>query len=262
MVHERTVDLTGAGTPAARRRHRPKRSDTVLDADGTGALEGAHATAANVLDLQRRAGNQAVTAMLAAHPVIQRDAAAIRVTGMNTDISPSEPQAHKTPSDIDLGFNALDIAHRLIESIDQSQLKLLKKGDPGYVEGISPLAREINFTLVHEQLSGLTASQVKEVDARYRDYEGRPLYVDLLGRGKSGAPPNLSVEQIMRLKALLGGTRAEAGQDPEVAAQNQREADAYELRGILKGNPKGADVARVMTLLRRTPEEAEKLERL
>jgi hypothetical protein len=66
----------------------------------------------------------------------------------------------------------------------------------------------------------------------------------------------------MRLKALLGGTRAEAGQDPEVAAQNQREADAHELRGILKGNPKGADVARVMTLLRRPPEEAEKLERL
>ena len=204
-----------------------------------------------------------MTARLAAHPVIQRDAPAIRVTGMNTDISPSEPQAAQTPSDIDLGFNALDIAHRLIEAIDQSQMKLPKKGDPGYVEGISPLAREINFTVVHEQLSGLTASQVKEVDARYRAYEDdRSLYVDLLGRGKSGVPPNLSVEQIMRLKALLGGTRAEVGQDPEVAAQHQREADAYELRGILKGNPKRADVARVMTLLRRTPEEAEKLERL
>jgi hypothetical protein len=132
MAHERTVDLTGAGTPAAaRRRHRPKRSDTVLDTGSTSAFEGAHATPADVLNLQRRAGNQAVTALLVAPPVIQRDSATIRVTGMNTDISPSGPQAAQTPSDIDLGFNALDIAHRLIESIDQSQKKLLKKGDPG-----------------------------------------------------------------------------------------------------------------------------------
>ena len=218
--------------------------------------------AASLLELQRDAGNQAVTSMLTQQRLVQRDVATIRVTGMNTSVDQPGPVSTRKPSDIDLGFNALDIAHRLIESIDQSQKKLLKKGDPGYVEGVVPIAREINFAVVYEQLSGLTASQVKEVDARYRDYEGRPLYVDLLGRGESGVPPNLSVEQIMRLKALLAGTRAEEGQDPEVAAQNQREADAYELRGILKGNPKGADIARVMTLLRRTPEEAEKLERL
>ena len=218
-------------------------------------------TAAGLLELQRDAGNRAVTSMLTQLWSVQRDVGTISVTGMDTEIRPLPPAA-KPPSDIDLGFNALDIAHRLIESIDQSQKKLLKKGDPGYVEGVAPIAREINFSVVHEQLSGLTASQVKEVDARYREYAGRPLYVDLLGRGESGAPPNLSVEQIMRLKALLAGTRAEAGQDPELAAQNQREADAYEIRGILKGNPKTAEVARVMTLLRRTPEEAEKLERL
>jgi hypothetical protein len=225
-------------------------------------LGGVQPSAASLLELQRDAGNQAVTSMLTQQRLVQRDVATIRVTGMNTSLDQPGPVSTRQPSDINLGFNALDIAHRLIESIDQSQKKLLKKGDPGYVAGVVPIAREINFTVVHEQLSGLTASQVKEVDARYLQYVGRPLQVDLFGRGESGAPPNLSVEQIMRLRALLAGTRTEAGQDPEVAAQNQREADAYELRGILKGSPKSADIARVMTLLRRTPEEAEKLERL
>ncbi len=212
-----------------------------------GVLDGAEPTVADVLALQRHAGNRAVTSLLAA-----------RVTRPRR-----RPAVQKAPSDIDLGFNALDIAHRLVESIDQSQVKYLKEGDPGFVKGVSPFARQIDFNVVHAQLSGLTASQVKEVEARYFDHEKkRSLYVDLLGRGESGVRPNLTVEQIMRLRALLGGTRTEAGEDPGVASENQRQADVYELRGILKGNPKGADIERVMTLLRRTPEEGEKLARL
>jgi hypothetical protein len=119
--------------------------------------------------------------MLTQQRLVQRDVATIRVTGMNTSLDQPGPVSTRQPSDIDLGFNALDIAHRLIESIDQSQKKLLKKGDPGYVEGVVPIAREINFTVVHEQLSGLTASQVKEVDARYLQYVG----MSLLGRRQS-----------------------------------------------------------------------------
>jgi len=42
-------------------------------------------------------GNHVVTARLAAHSAIQRDSPAIRVVGMNTDSSPSEPQIHPEP---------------------------------------------------------------------------------------------------------------------------------------------------------------------
>ncbi|MGH8072157.1 MAG: hypothetical protein ACRERE_44380 [Candidatus Entotheonellia bacterium] len=165
------------------------------------------------------------------------------------------PPVPKPPSDINLGFNALDASHRLIEVINQSEIKLSKPGDSGYYKG-QVAARHIDFAAVHAVLSGLTANQVKQVEERYLEYEGRPLYVDLFRGGESGHLPDLTVEQQYRLKALLGGTRASSEEDAEAAAQNQREADAAELRGLLTGSLGAAEVERVMTLLRRPADEA------
>ena len=167
----------------------------------------------------------------------------------------ARPPVPKPPSDINLGFNALDASHRLIEVINQSEIKLSKPGDSGYYKG-QVAARHIDFAAVHAVLSGLTANQVKQVEERYLEYEGRSLYVDLFRGGESGHLPDLTVEQQYRLKALLGGTRASSEEDAEAAAQNQREADAAELRGLLTGRLGAAEVERVMTLLRRPADEA------
>ena len=253
MARERSAATPGrrATKSAFARRRAGSAPARTAKKGAANVLDGPEPTIEGLFHLQRSAGNRAVASLLARLRPVQRDTTTL-----------DAPAVRRGPSDVDLGFNALDTAHRLIEAIDQSQRKLLKKDDPGFVAGVVPVARQINFSVVHDQLKGLTASQVKEVEARYFDYEKRALYVDLLGRGQSNTPPNLSVEQIMRLKALLGGTRAEVGEDPELATQHQREADAYELRGILKGNPKGDEIERVMTLVRRTREEGELLVRL
>lgn len=214
--------------------------------------QGAEPTVDELLDLQRDAGNRAVSALVTtAQPAAQRQLAVAE---------PAAPEI-RTPSDIELGFNALDISHRLIEAIDQSELKQVSGSfgpgspqRPGFV-------RHVDFAAVHAHLSGLTAEQVRLVEQRYQQYEGRPLYVDLFGGGQSGFPTDLTVEQVYRLKALLQGTRATSPADAEAAARHQREADVAELRSILKGKPGPGEVERVMTLLRRPREEAELLAR-
>jgi hypothetical protein len=65
----------------AKRRHNARRSQLSVIAAGR----------------RRGGGNHAVTARLAAHSAIQRDSPAIRVVGMDTDSSPSEPQIHPEP---------------------------------------------------------------------------------------------------------------------------------------------------------------------
>jgi hypothetical protein len=163
----------------------------------------------------------------------------------------------KPPSDIDLGFNALDASHRLIESIDQSQIKI--EDDPDDDSRFfkrKRLVRHVDFPAVVAVLNNLTADQVKEVEKEYLAYERRPLHYDLFGGGESHVWTDLTVDQIYRLKALMQGTRASSEEDAEAAAQHQREGDVAELHALLYGSRTGPEVERVMTLLRRPADEA------
>jgi hypothetical protein len=167
------------------------------------------------------------------------------------------PPVPKPPSDINLGFNALDASHRLIESIDQSQFKI--EDDPTDDSRFykrQRVVRHVDFPVVAAVLSNLTANQVKQVEDEYMAYEHRPLQYDLFGGGESHIWTDLTVDQISRLKALLAGTRASSEEDAEAAAQHQREGDVAELHAILHGSLGAPEIERVMTLLRRPAAEA------
>jgi hypothetical protein len=180
-----------------------------------------------------------------------------RQAAPDTAANAAAPPVPKPPSDIDLGFNALDASHRLIESIDQSQIKL--EDDPydnGRFFKRKRFVRHIDFPLVLAVLSNLTAGQVKEVEAEYLAYEKRPLQRDLFGWGQSGFGSDLTVDQTYRLKALLAGTKASSEEDAEAAAKHQREGDVAELHALLYGSLGAGEIERVMTLLRRPADEA------
>jgi hypothetical protein len=194
-------------------------------------------------------------------PSVQRQVAVSTATHADAvdaaDTATSTPPA--APSDIDLGFNALDRSHRLIEAIDQKQVKLVDDpDDKDRILRVKVALRHVDFPPVVAALSGLTGEQVKEVDERYRDFEHRPLHYDLFGLGESGCPTDLTGDQIYQLKALLKGTVASSTseEDIEAAAQHRREGDAAELHGLLYGSLSAPEVERVMALLRRPAEEA------
>jgi hypothetical protein len=186
--------------------------------------------------------------------LIQRDSMG-GVQSIGTDTPGAD--ALKLPSDINLQFNALDASHRLIESIDQSQVKL--EDDPDDDSRLfkrKRLVRHVDFPAVLAVLSNLTADEVKEVEARYLAYEHRPLEYDLFRGGESHVWTDLTTDQIYRLKALLGGTRASSEKDAEAAAQHRREGDVAELHALLNGSLQSNEIERVMTLLRRPAEAA------
>jgi Domain of unknown function (DUF4157) len=194
-------------------------------------------------------------------PSVQRQVAVSTATHADAvdaaDTATSTPPA--APSDIDLGFNALDRSHRLIEAIDQKQVKLVDDpDDKDRILRIKVALRHVDFPPVVAALSGLTGEQVKEVDERYRDFEHRPIHYDLFGLGESGCPTDLTGDQIYQLQALLKGTVASSTseEDIEAAAQHRREGDAAELHGLLYGSLTAPEVERVMTLMRRPAEEA------
>jgi hypothetical protein len=174
-----------------------------------------------------------------------------------TSQNKAAPAVPKPPSDINLLFNALDASHRLIESIDQSQIKI--EDDPDDDSRFfkrKRLVRHVDFPAVLAVLSNRTADEVKAVEAEYLAYEHRPLQYDLFGRGESHVWSDLTADQIHRLKALLGGTQASSEEDAEAAAQHRREGDVAELHALLNGSLRVREIERVMTLLRRPAEEA------
>jgi hypothetical protein len=153
-----------------------------------------------------------------------------------------EPQPGR-PADLDVGFNPQDIAHRLVEAINQNEIK----------SPVNP-QRHVNLPAVVAALSGRTVTQIQEIDRAYTRFEGRPLRVDLLGGGQSGFPTDLRPDEVTRVRALLEGTRAAAGEGElafDLAELNRLDADAAELHSLLHGDLPDASVERVMTLLRR-----------
>ena len=209
------------------------------------ATDGATAAVQELLDLQREAGNQAVTYLLQT-PALQRQ------------------DQRDRPADVAVGFNPIDRAHNLVRAIDQSDARptAAVSGGFGFGAGLGYgvmdkriWKRHVDFTAVVQALDGLTAAQVALVDAEYRRYEKRSLEHDLLGSGQSGFQADLSHAQRIRIAAMLGGTQAGLAEDPAAARARRLEADAAELNQLLYGKRSADVVERIATILRRSGEE-------
>jgi hypothetical protein len=164
------------------------------------------------------------------------------------------------PADVHVGFNPMDRMHRLVEAIDQTKFKF-----KGYDQDCQPICvRHVDFIPVFNALNGLSAEEVEAVEKAYLGYETRvanrsselsTLRYDLFRGGDSGVPTDLTVDQVERLEALLGGTRATSAEDAAVAAENVRRVEAAELWSIFWGKHADADIERVMEILRRSAED-------
>jgi hypothetical protein len=179
---------------------------------------------AHFLTMQSQAGNQATLSLAGQRQPVQGN--------------PTPPG--QLPADVNVGFNPEDIAHRLVEAIDQQQLKQLW-----------PPQRHVDFPAVVAALSGRTTGEIQEIDRAYAAFEHRPLRVDLLGGGESEAPTDLTPDELIRVRVLLDGTRAAPGESALAAELNRLDADAAELHTLLHGDLSNADTEHVMTLLRR-----------
>ena len=153
------------------------------------------------------------------------------------------------PADVGIGFNPMDRMHRLVEAINQTELYEKGRDERGII-----FLRRVNFTAVFNALNGLSAGEVKLVEEAYRGYEERELRFDLFRGGDSGFPTDLTVDQVERLEALLGGTRATSAEDAEAAAENWRRVEAAELWSIFWGKRTDPGTERVMEILRRSAE--------
>lgn len=160
-----------------------------------------------------------------------------------------------TPADIaaQSAFNPMDINHKLLRAIDQSDVKMAGRNEwGGYI-----WKRHVDFAEAVAALSNLTAEQVKKVDEAYSAHENRSLATDLFAGGESGYPTDLTEDQNAQLRALLGGTQAGAGGTAEQqnaeqqnAKANATMAKAAELHRLLHGDLEQEDIERVMGLLR------------
>jgi hypothetical protein len=152
------------------------------------------------------------------------------------------------PADVNIGFNPLDILHRLLVAIDQTEVQ------------IASLKRHVDFNAVVTALTDLTAEQAQQIEAMYAEHEKpRTLRYDLFAGGDSGFPTDLTPDQIKRIDALLKGTRASSRTDAELAAAWRLDARAAELHGLLHGGRGESEVERVMVLLRSSVAENNQL---
>jgi hypothetical protein len=167
------------------------------------------------------------------------------VSGPPATAQPQAPQQQQPtgPADVNIGFNAMDIVHKLVIAIDASQVDMFKQ------------KRHIDFGAVVAVLSNLTAGEATLVKEAYvKHEEGRSLEQDLLFKGESGFDPDLTLDQWMRLYRMIGGTRSIEGapkDEADDAATRKRETEAIELHELLHGDLEKAQVERVMALLRR-----------
>ena len=210
---------------------RPSPQQNPSESPRATAAERVWLSAMNLSSLQRSAGNRAVaSALTRTRPRLQR-----------ADDS-------RTPADLDPGFNPQDVAHRLVEAIDQSDLK----------PPIPPFFRHVDLSAVVAALDRRTVSQIRAIDAAYASFENhRSLRMDLLGNGESGFPTDLTQDGRTRVRVLLDATAAapeEGRLAAELAQLNRLDADAAELHAVLKGDLGGAQIERVMALLRRDAE--------
>jgi hypothetical protein len=77
------------------------------------------------------------------------------------------------PADVNVGFNPMDIRNRLLEAIDQSEVRLT--GVQADMTGLDLWRRHIDYPKVVAVLSNLTAGQVREVEKAYKDHEAHSM---------------------------------------------------------------------------------------
>ncbi|HEY7201409.1 MAG TPA: hypothetical protein VIC57_14400, partial [Candidatus Dormibacteraeota bacterium] len=225
---------------------------------GTGAPVRPAAAPGPALGTLSLAGNRATSALLTARggqgtPLLAGDVLALQSRGGNRAVqalvepAPAAAGPNAGPADVNVGFNPMDRMHRLLIAIDQKQVDLHK------------MTRHVDFDATVAALTDMTADQARQVMDAYLAHEGRTLYNDLFGVGESGFHSDLELDQLVRLDALLSGTKAGGRSDAEIrlAAENRMAADAAELHGLLRGDFDEGPVERVMALLRRpAPENA------
>ena len=174
-----------------------------------------------VLALQRSAGNQAVTRMLA---------------GTKRVLARTETT-----------FNPWSAVHDLRRAVDQSQAS----DGWGFDDSgtLRASTRKVDAARVIRVLEALTPPQIALVRSLYQAQERTTLENDLFGSGQSEHASNLKPDQRARIEALLKG-----GSDTRL------EATAIELHQLLSGELEEAERERVMALLRRPADEIEAIE--
>lgn len=230
----------------------------------TALLQGA-ATASGMvsvdaaLDLQRRAGNLASMTVMSATTASRPSPAGAILTAQREAVGATMPNsaappagtgaATAGPADVNVGFNPMDITHKLLIAIDQKQIDINK------------MKRHVDFDAVVGAVRDLTAVQARQVMDLYLEHEKRTLYNDLFGGGESGFPTDLSYDQLQRIDALMSGTRAVGGSAHEAqsVAAHKLQGDAAELHALLHGDLENREIERVMALLRRSSEANERL---
>jgi hypothetical protein len=202
-----------------------------------------HARRAGVAQLGHMVGNRAVASLLAATSsgAVQRE------------LTPADIAAQST-------FNPLDILHKLLNAIDQSDTTLT------YTPGAVPtygfnanfernLKRHVDYPAVVRVLSDLTAAEAQAVRDAYWEHEKRSLETDLFAKGESGFDSDLTEVQRAHIRALLGGTAAARGaseEEQQAAATHMASAQAADLQRLLTGSLGKAEVERVMAILRQS----------
>jgi hypothetical protein len=248
----------------------------------------------SIVELQGLAGNAAVARMLGGGSPSR---IAREVSPPTTSITPAinspssriaravDAPAPEAPSPAldDPSFNAEGLAHDLLRAIDQSQHTFVM--DEHMQEDASKERRQIDFPKVVAALENRTASQIAEIQKRYRDFEGRELIVDLFEGGESGRQSSLTEDQRARISVLLKGTRGEPIPSsvmadlkkfpPEVAARlgaalasksnasaalQQFEADAIEVHELLFNTLDEPQRERIMALYRRPVAEVKAID--
>ena len=212
--------------------------------------------AAQILLLQRQAGNQAVARMLGARAA-PRAVARVTQTAVLTAVgsgggSDAGPPGALT-ADPDADFNPWSIVHDLRRAIDQAEIS---EWDPES-KVMRPTKRKVDAGLVMRVLDGLTADQVARVKRIYETQEKTTLENDLFEGGQSNAQSSLKPDQRARIKVLLEGTAQKAGGG---ASENRLEALAIELHELLAGSLDEAKRERVMTIHRRPAAENSAIE--
>ena len=168
------------------------------------------------------------------------------------------------PADVvaQTAFNPMDILHKLLIAIDQSDIYIPEtKG--GWAASMNSAAlrpgggmrRKVNFAAVVSALSNLTAAEAQAVKQAYADHERRSLYKDLFETGQSGFETDLTDSQRAQIHALLAGTRAESGAsaaEQQAASTHVSSTQAAEMQRLLHGDRGKADVDRIMAILRQS----------
>ncbi|MEP6640765.1 MAG: hypothetical protein ABJB93_02540, partial [Gaiellales bacterium] len=167
----------------------------------------------------------------------------------------------------DPSFNPESITNDLRRAIDQmepsarqdtSHHDLLSIG--AVMGGVPTFVyyRKIDVDLTIKSLENLTPSQLNRIRALYTKLEdGHTLEHDLFDKNESGYPTELKPDQMLRIKALLQGTRAE---DPSTVPEGRIVADAVELHGLLDGSLSERERERVMALHRRPGEQISRMD--